>query len=693
MEAHEIESLVVRLMGDSSQYAKMMDDAARATQESAEKVEQQAGRMENAMGGLREAAAAAASALGAIGISDWLRGGLAEWQESESVALRLEAAIRSNGRAVEPLMQQYRQFASELQNVTTVGDDATLAMLQQAESMGLTGEAAMRAARNSIALAAAKGGEASSFLRLTAALEQGNSEMLGRMLPALRQIEDPTLRAAEAQRLLAGMFDVATAEASSSRGQLAQLANAYGDLMEEVGKVVDDAMKPLVGWVKDAVAWFASLDQGTKELIVTTAIFTAAFLATYAVVKAALLVIHALTGGVLLWIGVITAAAVASAMWVQSLGGFANTWAVVAKAAGQAWDWIKGKAMEFWDWFRPIALSIGQLASTAWEMIKSGATQVWEYLVRVFTRVKDYIAEIWSGIAGDTEINWTTVRDTIRDAIIAAEFVMLNFKEVVRVAWLAAQLGVVRLGAEIQHLFTGVLPAVLNWFSNNWQDIFQTAFNFATTMMRNLSTNVVSVLSRLPDLIRGRVNFNQLWTPLTEGFVSTIRELPNIPRREMGQLETALQSQVDTARTNLQGSWQQFHAQRLAQLTGGATVQKTQEAATETGRRVGENFAREAAKEVQKFDAALAGSAEAMQRVAEFADRVALNRPTPQPNGAPRPEELGDKALIAVQAAPAAPGAKPPELTKMVDYLRVLAEQAMREAQQPTTTVTLAGLT
>jgi len=48
---------------------------------------------------------------------------------------KLEAAIRANGKATNIVLSDYKNFASQLQNVTTVGDETTLELLQLAESM------------------------------------------------------------------------------------------------------------------------------------------------------------------------------------------------------------------------------------------------------------------------------------------------------------------------------------------------------------------------------------------------------------------------------------------------------------------------------------------------------------------------------------------------------------------------------
>ena len=169
----------------------------------------------------------------------------------EKAELQLRAALQANGRQVETLFGQYNEFAQEMQRVTVVGDETTLAMLSQAESLGITGDAAQRAVKNSIAMQSAFGVNAQSALRYTAALEEGNATMLTRYIPALREIDDESERVAKAQEILGNAFSAAEAEAQGSTGQMIQMKNAVGDLLEVVGGVVANAIMPFVNRVKE----------------------------------------------------------------------------------------------------------------------------------------------------------------------------------------------------------------------------------------------------------------------------------------------------------------------------------------------------------------------------------------------------------------------------------------------------------
>ena len=186
----------------------------------------------------------------------------------EGAERKLAAAIKATGGDVDANMARFKKFASDLQAVTTTGDEVTLGMIQMAQTMGLSADQSERAARNAIAMEAAFGVSAASAMRYTAALEQGDATMLKRYIPALRDVTDESQLAARAQEILGNAFNVAQEDAKTFAGQTQQLKNSWGDLMEEFGKIMAQAITPLISKLKSIVSWFQSLDESTKKIIV-----------------------------------------------------------------------------------------------------------------------------------------------------------------------------------------------------------------------------------------------------------------------------------------------------------------------------------------------------------------------------------------------------------------------------------------
>lgn len=269
MNELEFARMVATLTGDGSGYQKMLDDAVAQTDKATKHIDKSLTEAEKSTKAWGTLTNTVVSGLATLGAKNYLSGALHNFEEAELIGLKLTATLEANGRSVEELKTTYEDFAKELQKTTTAEDDAILKSLQLAESYGITDEAAKRAVKNSIALAAAKGGEASSYIRVTAALEQGHTEMLGRMLPALRDIKDDSERAAKAQELLAKMFSTAEAEAKSHAGQMKILHRDYGNMLEDFGKIVAEGLHPFIEVAKSGVETVSEFSSTTKIAIVS----------------------------------------------------------------------------------------------------------------------------------------------------------------------------------------------------------------------------------------------------------------------------------------------------------------------------------------------------------------------------------------------------------------------------------------
>lgn len=257
---------------------------------------------------IRNAGAVIAATAGSIsaGLALVGRDLVGAYSIQESAERKLQAAMQSNETYTAAAFARYREFASGLQELTVVGDEATLAILQHAETLGLSGIAAERAAKNAIGMQAALGISADAAIKMTAALEHGNTSLLTRYLPSLRMIEDPTERAAAAQEALGRMFGVAEAEAQSYAGSAQQLANAWGDVKEEFGAFVSDALLPMLDTGREVVAWLAGLSDGTKQTITYVGLATAGLTGLAAVGGT----VVAVTGQMVIWYGALQASAV-----------------------------------------------------------------------------------------------------------------------------------------------------------------------------------------------------------------------------------------------------------------------------------------------------------------------------------------------------------------------------------------------
>ncbi|QNN24333.1 hypothetical protein HED60_19335 [Planctomycetales bacterium ZRK34] len=227
---------------------------------------------------------------------------------------------------------------------------------------------------------------------------------------------------------------------------------------------------------------------------------------------------------------------------------------------GQVWAWVSERtaglrAFLAANWQTIVTHIVGRLQSI-WNI----ASTVFSAVASIVGSVMQYIGNVSGVSLGGIGEAFMWFQDMATTALYAVEFAVNNWQAVLQLAALKGATSVVRFGAQIRHAFTTVIPTVLSWFADNWKDIFKTIYNYTTTVFSNLASNIVNIISNLPGLITGSTDWSEVWTPLTEGFESAIKELPDIPPRQIGQLEASLQSEVDVMQGQLGQSLAEFIA-------------------------------------------------------------------------------------------------------------------------------------
>jgi hypothetical protein len=329
------DDLVVRMVGDASSYQKMLAESVESTRHAAQHVEEAAGRIEKLGEGLRRFGELAVQSLEALGAAEFLKGAFEKWEQAEGVLIHLEAAVRANGRAVGPTVDSYKEFAVTMSALTAMSDLSVLTLLRQAESFGLTGAAAEKAAKDAIALAEVTGHSAEGLMRVTAEVAKGDLKTamaFRRMIPQLREARDESQFLAKYQTLVNSGLEAASQEAQTAGGQFRQLGNVYGLFLRDIGKVVSEGVEPFVAGLRELARMLNLLPPSAKLSITVTAALAAA-----AVAAGPALAGLSLAAGVLFNPFVIAAAAagVALSVWINSVGGVKKAVEVVTERVGE----------------------------------------------------------------------------------------------------------------------------------------------------------------------------------------------------------------------------------------------------------------------------------------------------------------------------------------------------------------------
>lgn len=279
----ELERLVVRLIGDGSSFQRMMLQARTTSVTTTAAIEQNTEKVQNFGFGLRRFALHAVGAMGLFSGAVSLMGtsitSISNFAQAEAGLDRLNSTIRANGGNVEALSVSYGRFAEEIQRITVLDDDATLALLRTAETFGLTGEMAEGAARKAIALAGAVDGTATSaqsYLRIAAAVQQGDIQramMMSRMVPQLRGIKDETEFLTKFNQLLAVGLATTGGEINTLSGQWKQFHVAMDNALESIGEGVVNAfylrgaLSILTGAMREVEGFLKSLPAPLRNVI------------------------------------------------------------------------------------------------------------------------------------------------------------------------------------------------------------------------------------------------------------------------------------------------------------------------------------------------------------------------------------------------------------------------------------------
>lgn len=268
----ELESLVVKLAGDASEFLKALKEAEKGTKEAAKDI----GKDVDGIGkSFEDLGGQVAGVLALLGAGFGLWSAFEAFSEAEAEEIKLIATTQALGGAVEELMEQYKEYGAQIQATTVVDDDHTLSLLRMASTYDLVGDAAIRAVEKAMQFAGAVDGtatSAASYIRLAAALEKGDIEQakrFARMVPQLRGIKDETEFLTRANELLAIGQMVVNAEAGTAHGRLQQLKNDYGNLIETVGGFIAEGLIPIIGLLKEVVKWISELSPTTLRWIMT----------------------------------------------------------------------------------------------------------------------------------------------------------------------------------------------------------------------------------------------------------------------------------------------------------------------------------------------------------------------------------------------------------------------------------------
>lgn len=158
---------------------------------------------------------------------------------------QLETAAKNNPYLNAQSVRQLKNFASELQNIGTIGDEQLLPLMAQLAAAGRT------QAEIQEIMSAALDISASGVMSMESAVKNlnktfsGLSGELGESVPQIKSLTKEQLRNGEAVRIIARQYEGMSKETAKATGSGIQLSNAVGDLKEQLGMGFTAIIRPV----------------------------------------------------------------------------------------------------------------------------------------------------------------------------------------------------------------------------------------------------------------------------------------------------------------------------------------------------------------------------------------------------------------------------------------------------------------
>lgn len=189
--------------------------------------------------GIGAVAAAFTAAFAGVGLIRAIESVTEAASKQDDAINKLNTSLKLAGSFSEEASQEFQDFASSLQEVTTVGDETTLELAALARNFTKTNEQAQDLTKAALDLSAATGISLEGAVKNLGKTFAGLTGELGESIPELRNLTEAQLRAGDAIKFVNERFGGAAAALRNTFSGAVQAAtNDYGDFLEELGKTI-----------------------------------------------------------------------------------------------------------------------------------------------------------------------------------------------------------------------------------------------------------------------------------------------------------------------------------------------------------------------------------------------------------------------------------------------------------------------
>lgn len=155
-------------------------------------------------------------------------------------------------------------------------------------------------------------------------------------------------------------------------------------------------------------------------------------------------------------------------------------------------------------------------------------------------------------VSGDDIRHWAEV---LVETYTIAEFSVANLDKLFEKSVTKYKLGLVTMWEDSKHFLGSTIPELLNWFAENWTSVLTDLANIQKTILSNMWQNYVAFFKGIRGWLKGDEGDFE-FTALTEGFETTIKELPKVAGRSRTDLEKALKKSLGDSQKGLDDDFQ-----------------------------------------------------------------------------------------------------------------------------------------
>lgn len=244
---------------------KQAEKTGQASQEAGNKGNEGFSNMALGVGKVLAAFAAAK------GILDFFASSVTLANENARAVNTLAAAYEAVGYTASGAMKQAQDFATKMQNLTGIADEAFLNAQRLLANYGVVGSKAQEAIQAAYALSIGKNMDFASAMDIVSKAAAGQTQTLARYGI---QIDKNTSEGEKFDAVLSKINERFGATAQAAMGdsttKLGALKQAWGDFKEQIGAGLNEGLVPVLNLLTKAIGW---LSQGFKSASAAFAIF------------------------------------------------------------------------------------------------------------------------------------------------------------------------------------------------------------------------------------------------------------------------------------------------------------------------------------------------------------------------------------------------------------------------------------